>query len=47
MSADYPKDFLELLNSVESKRHRTIIQHILEHGFITSQELKDTYGYIF
>ena len=45
MSSDYPKDFLELLNSVEAKRPRTVIQHILEHGFITSQELKDTYGY--
>lgn len=45
MSADYPQDFLDLLNSVEAKRPRTVIQHILKHGFITSQELKDTYGY--
>ena len=45
MSADYPKDFLDLLNSVEAKRPRTVIQHILQHGFITSQVLKDTYGY--
>ena len=45
MSADYTKDFLDLLNSVEAKRPRTVIQHILQHGFITSQELKDTYGY--
>ena len=45
MSTDYPKDFLELLNSVEAKRPRTVIRHILQHGFITSQELKDTYGY--
>ena len=45
MSADYPQDFLDLLNSVEAKRPRTVIQHILQHGFITSQELKDTYGY--
>jgi hypothetical protein len=42
---DYPKEFLDLLNSVEAKRPRTVIQHILKHGFITSQELKDTYGY--
>ena len=41
----YPKKFLDLLNSVEAKRPRTVIQHILQHGFITSQELKDTYGY--
>jgi len=45
MNADYTKDFLDLLNSVEAKRPRTVIQHILRHGFITSQELKDTYGY--
>ena len=42
---DYPKDFLDLLNSVTAKRPRTVIQHILKHGFITSEELKDIYGY--
>lgn len=41
----YPKEFLDLLESVTAKRPRTVIQHILKHGFITSQELKDTYGY--
>lgn len=45
MKNKYPKKFLKLLNSVEAKRPKTVIQHILEHGFITSQELKDTYGY--
>lgn len=43
--SDYPKNFLDLLNSVTAKRPRTVIQHILEHGFITSEELKTTYGY--
>lgn len=42
---DYSKEFLELLESVKAKRPRTVIQHILEHGHITSQELKDVYGY--
>ena len=42
---DYPKEFLDLLESVTAKRPRTVIQHILEHGFITSEELKNTYGY--
>jgi hypothetical protein len=42
---DYPQEFLDLLNSVEAKRPRTVIQHIIAHGYITSQELKDTYGY--
>jgi hypothetical protein len=45
MSVEYPKDFLALLNAVEAKRPRTVIQHILKHGYITSQELKDLYGY--
>ena len=43
--SDYPKDFLDLLESVTAKRPRTVIQHILKHGFITSEELKNTYGY--
>ena len=42
---DYPKDFLDLLKSVSAKRPRTVIDHILKHGFITSEELKDQYGY--
>ena len=42
---DYPKDFLELLNSVKAKRPRIVIQHILRYGFVTSEELKDIYGY--
>ena len=33
------------MESVTAKRPRTVIQHILEHGYITSQELKDIYGY--
>jgi hypothetical protein len=41
----YSKEFLELLDSVKAKRPRTVIGHILKHGYITSQELKDTYGY--
>jgi len=42
---EYSKEFLDFLNSIQAKRPRTVIQHILEHGYITSQELKDTYGY--
>lgn len=42
---DDQKDFLALLESVTAKRPRTVIQHILKHGYITSQELKDIYGY--
>ena len=45
MSEEYSKEFMDLLNSVSAKRPRTVIQHILKNGFITSQELKDLYGY--
>lgn len=40
-----PAAFLKLLRSVEGKRPKTVIDHILKHGQITSQELKDLYGY--
>lgn len=43
--SDFPKEFLDLLQSVTAKRPKTVIQHILKHGHITSQELKDIYGY--
>jgi hypothetical protein len=42
---DYSKEFLELLQSVTAKRAKTVIEHILKHGFITSEELKTVYGY--
>ena len=41
----YPPEFLKLLKSVEAKRPKTVIDHILEHGQITTEELKDRYGY--
>ncbi|WP_369334486.1 helix-turn-helix domain-containing protein [Candidatus Thiosymbion oneisti] len=34
-----------MLESVEAKRPKTVIDHILKHGQITTEELKDTYGY--
>jgi len=42
---NWPKDFLKLLHSVKAKRPRTVIENILEHGQITTEELKDIYGY--
>lgn len=42
---DYPQEFLDLLNSVTSKRPKTVIEHILKHGYITTEELKNLYGY--
>lgn len=40
-----PPKFLELLKSVEAKRPRTVINHILKHGQITTEDLKEIYGY--
>ncbi len=40
-----PKEFIEKLKSVTAKRPATIINHILSHGKITSEEIKDIYGY--
>ena len=41
----YPKEFLELCASVTGKRPKTVIDHILKHGHITTEELKNKYGY--
>lgn len=39
------KEFLARLKAVRSKRPRTVIEHILKHGFITTEQLKSKYGY--
>ncbi len=41
----YPKAFLEICQSITDKRPKTVIDHILKHGHITTDELKTTYGY--
>lgn len=43
--SEYPEDFLNKLNAVEKKRPKTVIQHILKYGHITTEELKEIYGY--
>lgn len=42
---EYPEEFLKLLQAVTNKRARIVIDHILEHGFVTTEELKTKYGY--
>lgn len=42
---EYSKEILAKLNSVTSKRPRTVIQHILKHGYVTTEELEQLYGY--
>lgn len=39
------EEFLELCRSVKAKRPKTVINHILEYGHITTEELKEKYGY--
>ena len=42
---EYSVCFLKLLSSVTKKRPKIVIQHILKYGFITTEELKNLYGY--
>jgi len=39
------RDFIRQLKAVKKKRPRTVIEHILKHGFITTEELRTKYGY--
>ncbi len=39
------KAVVEAAKKVTNKRPKTVIDHILVHGFISTEELKDTYGY--
>ena len=43
--AEIDPRLMELLSRVTGKRPRTVIDHILEHGFITTDDLKTIYGY--
>jgi hypothetical protein len=45
METNYSQEFLDLLHSVTAKRPKTVIDHILENGFITTENLKNKYGY--
>ncbi len=45
MPQKYPKEFLDLCRSVNAKRPKTVIEHVLKHGQITTEELKEKYGY--
>ncbi|MBD2299662.1 HNH endonuclease [Nostoc sp. FACHB-190] len=40
-----PNDFIQLCQSVTAKRPKAVIDHILQYGFITTEELKERYGY--
>jgi len=40
-----PPHIMKVLKSVTAKRPRTVIEHIIKHGHITTEELKEQYGY--
>lgn len=44
-SQQLPDDFVQLCQSVTAKRPKAVIAHILEYGFVTTEELKQRYGY--
>ena len=42
---DWPEAFLQRLKDVKGKRARIVVNHILEHGFISTEDLETIYGY--
>jgi hypothetical protein len=40
-----PKALLDRIKRITAKRPRTVLEHIVKHGFITTEDLKQTYGY--
>src|SRR5438093_32622 len=45
MPSEIPQEFLARLKAVTAKRAKTVIDHILKHGSITTEELRTMYGY--
>jgi len=44
-ASQLPEGFLQKVKSVTAKRPKTVIDHILEHGFVTTEELTGLHGY--
>lgn len=42
---DLPEDFRKKLRRVKGKRAKAVIQHILKHGYVTTEQLREKYGY--
>lgn len=42
---DITEELLQLCKSVTAKRPKTVIDHILKYGFISTEDLKAIYGY--
>ena len=41
----YPKEFIEFINSITNKRAKVVIDHIIKYGSITTEDLENKYGY--
>lgn len=42
---EVPPELMRQIEAVTAKRPKTVLDHILEHGSITTDELKELYGY--
>jgi len=42
-SQQLPDDFIKICQSVTAKRPRSVIDHIMQYGFVTTEELKETW----
>lgn len=40
-----PDEFIQLCQLITAKRPKAVIDHILQYGFVTTEELKQRYGY--
>lgn len=45
MPDDLPPELKRLIDSITAKRPKTVIDHIVKFGFVTTEELKNVYGY--
>jgi hypothetical protein len=45
LAQDLPDWFIEKVKAVTARRAKTVIDHILKHGHVTTEELKNIYGY--
>jgi hypothetical protein len=41
----YPQDFLDYIQSITNRRAKIVIDHILQYGFITTEDMGNIYGY--
>jgi hypothetical protein len=42
---DIPQEILDHCSKITRKRAKTVVDHIIEHGFITTEQLQTDYGY--